>query len=659
MTRQLILGTAGHIDHGKTALVRALTGVDTDRLPEEKQRGITIDIGFAHLEVGDVQFGIVDVPGHERFIKNMLAGAAGVDLAMLVVAADDSIMPQTREHLAILELLQIPAGLVVLTKCDLVDDDWLDLVEDDLRSLVRGTFLEIAPIVRTSASTGRGIEELKHALGQITSDPDGSGSKPHAAGQFRLPVDRSFVLGGLGTVVTGTVWSGTVSASDEIEWLPVGRTVRLRGLQSHGRAVESVTAGQRAALNLIGVHHTEIMRGHELTSPGLLRASRRITAHVRVLKESPLALRHRARLRVHLGTQEVLAGVRLVNGTSLEPGESGIVQLISSQPFVSRGRQPLIIRAESPLITLGGGIVVQCAADRLSRRDGAASERVGDLLSDDELKRADAAVYFLGARDWSAIDLACELDADVPHAASLIDRLRADRRLIDLSAGARRATLLHVDRCKALEERILATLRRLHAEAPIEPSVPRQKIAQAMRYLDAEHLTGLLARLIKSGKIVGSESSVALHDHAGRLTAAQEAARDQIVQRYERDAFMPPDPGELATQYGLSGPEVRQLLSLCVHQGELVHVSATIYLHRTWHSQLHQRIGTALAGSDGLTMAEIRDLLETSRKYALPMCEYLDRVGVTKRQGDLRVAGPAMQPSATIEADQTSTAPSE
>ncbi len=659
MTRQLILGTAGHIDHGKTALVRALTGVDTDRLPEEKQRGITIDIGFAHLEVADVQFGIVDVPGHERFIKNMLAGAAGVDLAMLVVAADDSIMPQTREHLAILEMLQIPAGLVVLTKCDLVDDDWLDLVADDVRSLVRGTFLESAPIIRTSSSTGRGIEELKLALGQIASDADGSGSKKHAAGQFRLPVDRSFVLGGLGTVVTGTVWSGTVSAGDEIEWLPVGRKVRLRGLQSHGRAVESVTAGQRAALNLIGVHHTEIMRGHELACSGLLRASRRITAHVRVLKESPLALRHRARLRVHLGTQEVLAGVRLVNGTSLEPGESGIVQLISSQPFVSRGRQPLIIRAESPLITLGGGIVVQCAADRLSRRDGAASERVGDLLSDDGLKRADAVAYFLGTRDWSAIDLACELDVDLPDAESLIAQLRADRRLIDLSAAARRTTFLHVDRCKAMEERILATLRRLHTHAPIEPSVPRQRIAQAMRYVDAEHLTGLLTRLIKSGKIVGGETGVALRDHAGRLTAAQEAARDQIVQRYERDAFMPPDPGELAMQYGLSGPEVRQLLSLCVHQGELVHVSATIYLHRTWHVQLHQRVGAALAGSDGLTMAEIRDLLETSRKYALPMCEYLDRVGVTKRQGDLRVAGPAMQSSATIEADQTSTAQSE
>ncbi len=652
MTRQLILGTAGHIDHGKTALVRALTGVDTDRLPEEKQRGITIDIGFAYLEVGDIQFGIVDVPGHERFIRNMLAGAAGVDLAMLVIAADDSIMPQTREHLAILELLQIPSGLIVLTKCDLADGDWIDLVEDDTRSLVRGTFLEGAPVVRTSANTGEGIENLKRTLASLASEGHRSRSKPTASSQFRLPVDRSFVLGGLGTVVTGTVWSGRVSAGEEVAWLPSGRMIRIRGLQSHGRAVESVSVGQRAALNLIGVHHTEIQRGHELASPNLLKASRRITAHVRVLKDSPLPVRHRARLRVHLGTQEVLSGVRLLSGTSIEPGESGIVQLISAQPIISRGRQPLIIRAESPLVTLGGGMVLQCAADRLSRRDGAAAQRVGNLLSEDEIKRGDAAAYFVGAREWSAVDLACELGGDEAMAHALIDRLRQDRRLVELSGSARRTTLLHVDRCAALEARILEVLKRLHAEAPIEPVVTRQRIAQTLRYVDADVLTGVVARLIKSGKVVGGEAGVALRDHAGRLTAAQEAARDRIVARYRRDAFMPPDPGELAAQFGLTNAEMRQLLSLCVHTGELAHISATIYLHRQWHDELRQRITAALVGSNGLTMAEIRDLLKTSRKYALPMCEYLDRAGLTRRTGDLRVAGPATPLSATIAEDR-------
>lgn len=652
MTRQLILGTAGHIDHGKTALIRALTGVDTDRLPEEKQRGITIDIGFAHLEVGEVQFGIVDVPGHERFIKNMLAGAAGVDLAMLVIAADDSIMPQTLEHLAILELLQIPAGLIVLTKCDLADDDWVDLVEDDARTLVRGTFLEDAPIVRTSANTGTGIDDLKQTLATMANESAFSSPKPQGSGQFRLPVDRSFVLGGLGTVVTGTVWSGRVSVGDEVQWLPSGKTIRIRGLQSHGQAMESVSVGQRAALNLIGVHHTEIQRGHELSSPGLLKASRRITAHIRVLKNSPLPVRHRARLRVHLGTQEVLAGVRLLSGTSIEPGDSGVVQLISAQPIVSRGHQPLIIRAESPLVTLGGGIVLQCAADRLSRRDGSAGARVNSLLDEDELKRADAAVYFLGAREWNAIDLANELGVDETKAQSLINQLQKNRRLVELDGSARRVNLLHVDRCAGIESRLLEVLKRLHAEAPIEPVVPRHKVAQSLRYVDGEVLAGVLARLIKSGKVVGHDSGIALRDHAGRLTAAQEAACGQIVARYERSAFMPPDPGDLATEFRLSNPEMRQLLSLCVHTGELAHVSATIYLHRRWHEQLHQRMTAALANSKGLTMAEIRDILATSRKYALPMCEYLDRIGLTKRVGDLRVAGYAARSGPTIPAGE-------
>ncbi|MCC6908705.1 MAG: selenocysteine-specific translation elongation factor [Phycisphaerales bacterium] len=657
--RQLILGTAGHIDHGKTALVAALTGVDTDRLPEEKQRGITIDIGFAHLEVGDVQFGIVDVPGHERFIRNMLAGAAGVDLAMLVIAADDSIMPQTREHLAILQLLQIPAGLIVLTKCDLVEPDWLDLVEDEARSLVRDTFLDGAPIVRTSAATGAGIDELKQTLARLASENEHTILEAVASGHFRLPVDRSFVLGGLGTVVTGTVWSGAISAGDEVEWLPLGRRVRLRGLQSHGRSVERVQAGQRAAMNLIGVHHSEIMRGHELASPGLLRSSRRITAHLRVLAESPLPVRHRARLRVHLGTQEVLAGVRLLEGTSLEPGESGIVQLISSQPFIARGRQPLIIRAESPLVTLGGGIVLQCAPDRLSRRDAAAADRASALLSPDELSRADGAIRFFGARPWSAEDLACELDVEVQLAERLVEQLVAQKRVIELATGARRAALMHVDLCNEIEARLLESLRRLHAENPIEPTVPRQRLAQGVRYLDGDLLAGLLARLVRSGKIVGGETGVALRDHAGRLTAAQEAARERMVQRFEKTAFQPPDPAELAGEFGLSGEQMRQLLALCVHRRHLVHLGGGLYLHQKWDEQLRHRIGESLGGGAGLTVAEIRDLLDTTRKYALPICEYLDRLGLTRRRGDLRTAGPAANAGATIESSQVAAPPAD
>ncbi|UCD75057.1 MAG: selenocysteine-specific translation elongation factor, partial [Phycisphaerales bacterium] len=298
MTRQLILGTAGHIDHGKTALIKALTGTDTDRLPQEKERGITIDIGFAFLDVGDYRLGIVDVPGHERFIRNMLAGAAGIDVAMLVIAADDSVMPQTREHLAILQLLQIRHGLVALTKTDLADPDWVDLVEEDVRGVVAGTFLENAPIVRTSAVAGDGMEELKTALAEVCAKvpTDETGDI------FRLAVDRSFVVSGLGTIITGTVWSGAAKVGEDVEWLPAGKKLRIRGLQTHGKDTDTIVRGQRAAVNLQGVHHTEIRRGHELATPGHLKPSRRITVRLTALAESPWPIAHRSRLRLHIGT---------------------------------------------------------------------------------------------------------------------------------------------------------------------------------------------------------------------------------------------------------------------------------------------------------------------------------------------------------------------
>ncbi len=304
-----VLGTAGHIDHGKTALVRALTGVDTDRLPAEKQRGITIDLGFASLEVGPYRLALVDVPGHERFIRNMLAGAAGLDLAMLIVAADDSVMPQTREHMEILRLLGLSGGLVVLSKCDLVEPSWIDLVEEDVRSLVRGTFLEDATIVRTSATTGLGLEELKRALEALCDSVEPG----HDTGVFRMAIDRSFTVAGHGTVVTGTIASGSVNVGDELEWLPAGRPVRVRGLHRHDRPVEQVGRGSRAAINLVGVHHTEIVRGQELAAPGYLEPTRILSVEVVGSPGSIRPLRHRGRYKLHIGTAEVPVG-------TLDPG---------------------------------------------------------------------------------------------------------------------------------------------------------------------------------------------------------------------------------------------------------------------------------------------------------------------------------------------------
>ncbi|HEX8202328.1 MAG TPA: selenocysteine-specific translation elongation factor, partial [Isosphaeraceae bacterium] len=364
--RDLVVGTAGHIDHGKTALVRALTGVDTDRLPAEKQRGITIDLGFAALDLGDHRLALVDVPGHERFIRNMLAGATGLDLALLVVAADDSVMPQTREHLEILRLLGLPAGVVALTKCDLADPDWLDLVEEEVRGLVAGTFLAGSEVVRTSAATGAGIDALKRALGRLGERAPG---RPDP-GPFRMAIDRAFTVAGHGTVVTGTVASGSVAVGDDLEWLPEGRAVRVRGLHRHDRPVERVGRGARAAINLGGVHHAEVRRGQELAAPGYLAATRILSAEILASADAPRPLRHRGRYRLHLGTAEVAATLSLLDGPELAPGGAMAGQLFLAEPVVAVHGQPLILREASPPATLGGGRVLQPLARRVRRRDG-------------------------------------------------------------------------------------------------------------------------------------------------------------------------------------------------------------------------------------------------------------------------------------------------
>ena len=375
--RDLILGTAGHIDHGKTALVRMLTGINTDRLPEEKQRGITIDLGFAALELGSARLAIVDVPGHERFIRNMLAGATGVDLALLVVAADDGVMPQTREHLQILSLLGLAGGLIVLTKCDAADPSWTDLVEQDVRELVHGTFLASADLVRCSATTGQGIDELRQALERLVDQcPD----RPDA-GPFRMAIDRTFTRPGFGAVVTGTVVSGRAAVGDELEWLPRGQLLRVRGLHRHDHPSEWVGRGMRAAINLVGARHSEIVRGQELATPGYLRPTRVLGVEIAASHTAARPLKHRARYRLHLGTAEVLATLTLLSQNRLDPGESSIGQLLTNADVVAVWGQPFILREESAATTLGGGRIVQPAGPRVRRRDAVAVARLGRFAS--------------------------------------------------------------------------------------------------------------------------------------------------------------------------------------------------------------------------------------------------------------------------------------
>ncbi len=633
--RFYILGTAGHIDHGKTSLVRALTGIDTDRLPEEKKRGITIDIGFARLDLGDVRLGIVDVPGHERFIKNMVAGASGVDIALLVVAADDSIMPQTREHLEILQLLGLRHGAVALTKADLVDEGWLELVREEVAEFVRGTFLEGAPIVVTSAATGRGLEELKEVLRRLCQQLEVD--RPQEF--FRMAIDRSFPVQGYGTVVTGSVWSGALRVGEEVEWLPAGRVLRVRSLQNHEESVEAVYRGQRAAVNLGGVHHTEIARGHEIATPGLLRPSQLLTVELRVLKSSPLPVRHRKRIRLHIGTAEVLVVVSLLDRAELRPGEVGLAQLYATEPVTATWGQPFVVRAESPLVTVGGGRVLQPVARRIQRRHLDRLERVEQLLSDDPRTRAEAAVWFYGWQPWTVMDLARDVGVSRDGAAKLMEALRQQGVLIELPVRQKRSLLVHREAVAGLERRILRRVEQLHESSPLPLFHPVPRVlAQLQGQFEEAVLLAVLERLLKSGELVGSEKAVARKGYIPRLTQAERRLKGTLEEAIRAGRFSPPESTALARELGVAHELVDRLLQLSAAEGRLVQVGEHLYVSPEVANELVAKVRAALERKpSGLTVAEIRDVLGTTRKYAVPYCEYLDSIGVTQRKGDLRV----------------------
>jgi selenocysteine-specific elongation factor len=637
--RDLILGTAGHIDHGKTALVRALTGVDTDRLPAEKQRGITIDLGFAALDLGDSRLGLVDVPGHERFIRNMLAGATGFDLALLVVAADDSVMPQTREHLEILRLLGLRSGLVALTKCDLAAGDWLDLVAEDVRAITSGTFLEGCPIIRTSSATGEGIDALKQALADAVADlPERGEERP-----FRMAIDRCFTVAGHGTVVTGTVVSGSIAVGDELDWLPEGRSVRVRGLHRHDRQAERIDRGSRAAVNLAGVHHTEIRRGQELASPGFLRPSTVLSASVRASAESPRAIRHRARYRIHVGTAEVAASVSVLDGPELAPGAEGFVQLFLSEPVVVEHGQPFVIREESPPWTLGGGRVLQPIASRIRRKDAAARDRLSRLSGAEPLDRAASALSSYRLQPWTDLDLARDAGLSPAEVRRIVASAREQGELVDLPIGPRRTVRLTRSHLGELEDRVLRAVDRLHRRNPRLSGVRRSSVLGELTDLKSESLvSALIDRLAASGRVSANDRTVAIAGYQPQLTQAERRLKNELLEAHRGTGFSPPIASDLVEKAGQRAAIVPELLDLLAEEGQLAAVEPKgLYLDAPADVELRRLVTGRLADGSTMTMADLRDLLQTSRKYAVPIGEYLDRIGLTAREGDLRRLGPA------------------
>lgn len=636
MATDLILGTAGHIDHGKTALVKALTGVDTDRLPEEKLRGITIELGFAELLLGDCRLGIVDVPGHERFVRNMLAGATGIDVALLVVAADDSVKPQTREHLEILRLLDLEAGVIALTKCDLPEPSWVNLVEDEVRDLVKDTFLASAPIVRTSVVTGAGLDELRAALTQAAHRAAIGVGQQLIDAPFRMAIDRVFTIAGHGTVVTGSVASGRISVGDELELQPGTVSVRVRGLQNHEHTVKEVHRGQRAAINLAGVRHDEVLRGQELALPGYLVPSKILSVELKLLSSASHPLKNRWRVRCHIGTAELMASVALLEVERLDPGQTGLAQLFLTEPAVAVWGQPLVLRSESPVITIGGGRVLDPHAARLKRGATQSFAQLRRLASDSIAERASAAVYFATLNDFQPRDLT--RTAGVLDPVSAIQSLIAAGDLQEIAISPKRSLRVHRLVLKEIYERIEAALTRQHDREPLRMAFDKAPLARQFEYLGSDALVeAVLAAMSRAGRLVMDEKGVALAGRGPQLSRNERQMLTQIIETYRAAGVQPPSLDEVRQQTPRNQAAVPQLIALAAAAGDLVPISPEFYLHAEAERHIRHALEERLSTGQGLTVSQIREILGTSRKYAVPICEYLDRVGFTRREGDARL----------------------
>lgn len=629
----LIIGTAGHVDHGKTALIKALTGIDTDRLKIEKERGISIELGYAFCRLpSGRRAGIVDVPGHERFIKNMLAGVGGIDLVLLVIAADEGIMPQTREHVDIIELLQIRQGVVALTKVDLVDEEFLELVREEVRDFLQTTSLKNAPVVEVSAVTGKGLPELLEALDQVAARAQ---TKP-TAGPVRLPIDRAFTIAGFGTVVTGTLWSGVIRTNDVLEILPPGLPARVRSLQVHGEKVAEARAGQRVAVNIPGIEVTEAGRGNVLVEKGAFQPAARLDVKLSLLKDAPKALRQRSRVRFYLGTAEILGRVLFFNREELAPGETAYAQLLLEEPAVAARGDRFILRSFSPMRTIGGGAIIDPAAGKHKR----GREEVIAALAARE--KGDPGELVTTALKKAKNKLLTREDLK----AAGINREDLDDALSGLVA-AEQVLPIKIDQEEYFVsaeiflrwgEELKNLLADYHREHPLREGLPREELrSRLFPALTSRQLQALLEVMDERGIIKLFAQTVALPGFSPHLNDRQQEALARLEQEYKKAGRQPPRWSDAAAPVLPDAEEAQELLQYCLRRGILVKVADDLYFHAGAVEEAKKLLFDYLAEKGEITVGEARDVWQTSRKYALPLLEYFDRNKVTKRIGDKRV----------------------
>jgi selenocysteine-specific elongation factor len=619
--KHVIVGLAGHIDHGKTALVKALTGIDADRLEEEKRRGITIDLGFAHLQLTpNLRLGFVDVPGHERFVKNMLAGAGGFDLVLFVVAADESIKPQTREHFDICRLLEIPRGIVVITKCDLVDDDMAGLVKLEMEELVAGSFLDGAPVTPVSSTTGAGVDALRTEMARVAA----SVPPRNAGGHFRLPIDRVFSVKGFGDVVTGTLISGAVEKEREVEAYPSGRRLRVRGVEVHGDRTGRATAGQRTALNLAGAGSADLARGDVLSEPAKFHAVRQLDCRLHLLN-SAKPLKHRAPVHFHSGTAEIEAEVRLFGTTVLKPGATAYARLVLREAALLLPGDRFIIRRFSPVTTIGGGVVIDIGERRYRKTDDIAA-RLDALSSPD----AAARVAWLVRESRYGAPL-----SELVARTGLLES--------EIASAARKAALIvipqpdpwHVDPAwfQAARAHLVQAVRDFHRANPLQPGIPRQDLRNAVL---PDSPIFLLDALLAAAKEIAVDGETArLTTHRVALKEDEEQARAAIERAFETAGLAAPAVFEVLAQSGVEAARARTLLQQLLHERRLVRIGADLVFHQSAIARLHQLL--AARKGERFSVGAFKEWTGISRKYAIPLLEFLDRERVTRREGDERV----------------------
>ncbi|MBI5633995.1 MAG: selenocysteine-specific translation elongation factor [Nitrospirae bacterium] len=620
--RNVILGTAGHIDHGKSSLVKALTGTDPDRLKEEKDRGITIDIGFADLAFPEegLTVGIVDVPGHEKLISNMLAGAGGIDLVLMVIAADEGIMPQSREHLAICDLLKIKAGLIVITKADLVEKEWLGLVADDIKDFVKGTFLEHAAIIAVSSKTGENLDVLKKAIKDLalTISPKTSD------GIFRMPIDRVFTLKGFGTVITGTAVSGMLSVDAPVEILPVGMMTKVRGLHSHGKAIQKAYAGQRVAINLQGVEKDDLQRGDVAVAPSNFVPTRTLDLYLELLNNVPV-LKNRSLVHFYTGTAETIARVILYEKEELKAGESCFCQFRLQEPVIAVSGDRYIVRRFSPLETLGGGEVLDPSPVRRRRKDGIQdlsllhAGKLDEKLALKIEKAGPAGISTHAIQGW--------INAGLSAIQSAINGLRQSGLIMK-----HEEILIHKHAFDLLNNRVTTLLKTFHKEHPLKPGMPKEEV-RALLNSDPRLFNFLLTSL---RDVTVDKDLLRLKGFKVALSGAEGAHKEKILGMLIKGEFQPPIKTEMSEALKLDQKQINDILNILAKERSVVRVNESIYLSAIAYDKMISTLKSFYAKKPELTVAEFRDLLQTSRKFALPFLEHLDAAKVTLRVGDAR-----------------------